>query len=181
MKPGPEDILPTYEREATAWARQRGQSLWELPVLEGCVASRGPGLAILDLGCGSGQPIAQWFVRRGDRVTGVDGAAAMMAEARMRVPQMEAIQADMRTLRLGQRFDIILAFNSFFHLSPEDQRAMFPIFAAHAAPATRLCFTAGPAHGPVWGTVGNSSVYHSSLDPSEYRSLVETHGFDVVW
>lgn len=178
---GPDDILPTYEVEAARWARERGQTLWEEPALLAAVAGRPPGLSVLDLGCGSGQPIAQWFVARGDRVTGVDGAAAMIAEIKTRVPAVEAIKADMRGLSLGRRFDVILAFNSFFHLSAGDQRAMFPVFAAHAAPGAGLLFTSGPAAGEVTGRVGDSPVYHASLAPEEYRKLLDENGFSVIW
>jgi trans-aconitate methyltransferase len=180
-RPGPEAILPTYEREAADWARGRTRDLWEAPALMAAVDGRAPGLTVLDLGCGSGEPIAQWFAARGDRVTGVDGAAAMVAELHRRVPGAEAIHADMRGLALGRRFDVILAFNSFFHLSPDDQHAMFPVFAAHAAPGATLLFTSGPAAGEAWGRVGASAVYHASLDPAEYRRLLDGHGFAEVW
>lgn len=178
---GPDDILATYAVEATLWARQRGQSLWEAPALEACVAGRGAPLQVLDLGCGSGQPIAQWFVARGDRVTGVDGCAPMLEECAARVPEVTRVLADMRGLSLGRRFDIILAFNSFFHLSMAAQRAMFPVFAAHAAPDARLLFTSGPGAGEAMGTVGNSPIYHASLAPEEYRALLDRAGFEVIW
>jgi hypothetical protein len=87
----------------------------------------------------------------------------------------------MRGLALGRRFDVILAFNSFFHLSPDDQRAMFPVFAAHAAPGATLLFTSGPAAGEAWGQVGGSAVYHASLDPAEYRACLTENGFAEVW
>ncbi|KPQ16017.1 MAG: Methyltransferase domain [Rhodobacteraceae bacterium HLUCCO18] len=180
-RPGPEAILPAYEREAPGWARDRNRTLWEAPALEAAVDARPPGLTVLDLGCGSGEPIAAWFVQRGDRVTGVDGAAAMIAEFRARVPRGEAIRADMRGLSLGRRFDVIVAFNSFFYLCPADQRAMFPVFAAHAAQEATLLFTTGPAASEAWGRVGVSDVYHASLDPGDYRTLLAENGFDVVW
>jgi ubiquinone/menaquinone biosynthesis C-methylase UbiE len=76
---GPDDILPAYEREAARWARERNRTLWEEPALSATIAGRAPGLSVLDLGCGSGEPIAAWYTARGDHVTGVDGAAAMIA------------------------------------------------------------------------------------------------------
>ncbi len=173
--------MATYEREAADWAKQRNRSLWERPALEACVAGRAPGLHVLDLGCGSGEPIARWFVERGDFVIGVDGAAAMISEIRERVPEVRAINADMRSLAMEESFNIILAFNSFFHLNEADQRAMFPVFAAHAAPGARLLFTSGPSHGEAWGTVGKSEVYHMSLAPNVYRALLNQNGFAEVW
>ncbi|MGP1356355.1 class I SAM-dependent methyltransferase [Roseicyclus sp.] len=180
-RPGPEAILPAYEREARDWARTRNRALWEEPALLAAVGGRAPGLRVLDLGCGSGQPIAEWFDRRGDAVTGVDGAAAMIAEFRARVPGAEAVLADMRGLALGPRFDVVIAFNSVFHLSPDDQRAMIAVFAAHAARDATLLFTSGPRAGEAWGRVGGSAVYHASLDPAEYRALLDGNGFDVLW
>ncbi|WP_341861644.1 class I SAM-dependent methyltransferase [Gymnodinialimonas sp. 57CJ19] len=178
---GPEDILATYGVEAAQWARQRSQDLWERPALEACVAERPAPLRVLDLGCGAGQPIAQWFVTQGHDVTGVDGVAEMLAECATRVPEMRRVMADMRGLDLAERFDIILAFNSFFHLSMVDQRAMFPTFAAHAADDARLLFTSGPDAGEAMGTVGTSPVYHASLAPDEYRALLAENGFEVIW
>jgi len=150
-------------------------------MLEALVAERAPGLRVLDLGCGAGQPIAEWFTARGDHVTGVDGAAAMVAAFRVALPGVEVIEADMRGLDLGRRFDAILAFNSFFHLSPVDQRAMFPVFARHAAPGARLLLTTGPDAGEAIGRVGCSQVYHASLAPAEYLTLFDAHGFRVCW
>jgi len=178
---GPDDILPTYDREAARWARERNRSLWEEPALQDSVAGRAPGLAVLDLGCGAGEPIAAWYAARGDRVTGVDGAAAMITEFCARLPRAEAIHADMRTLSLGRRFDVILSFNAMFHLRPADQRAMFPILAAHAAPGARLLFTSGPAAGEAVGRVGDSPVYHASLSPGDYRRALAGAGFRVLW
>ena len=83
----------------------------------------------------------------------------------------------MRTLALGRRVAGVLAWNSFFHLDHDDQRAMFAVFEAHAAPGAPLMFTSGPAHGEAIGTLEGEPLYHASLDPAEYRRLLTRHGF----
>jgi predicted TPR repeat methyltransferase len=176
---GAEDILPTYEKVAAEWPRLRGTSLFERPALDRFRAAM-PGDALLDLGCGSGEPIARYLASQGARITGVDGAAGMVAIFRERLPGHEAVHADMRGLNLGQRFDGIIAWDSFFHLSPDAQRGMFAVFAAHATPGAALMFTSGPAAGEAWGAVGGEPVYHASLDPEEYRELLDGAGFDVL-
>jgi hypothetical protein len=86
----------------------------------------------------------------------------------------------MRTLDIGRRFDGILAWDSFFHLCPEDQTAMFPVFRNLAGPHAALMFTSGPQHGSVLGEFEGEPLYHGSLDEGEYRSLLSQNGFDVV-
>jgi hypothetical protein len=80
-------------------------------------------------------------------------------------------------LALQRTFSGILAWDSFFHLCHDDQRRMFPVFRAHAAPNAALMFTSGPAHGEAIGSFGGEPLYHASLDPAEYRSLLDRNGF----
>jgi hypothetical protein len=86
----------------------------------------------------------------------------------------------MRTLSLARRFDGILAWDSFFHLCPDDQRRMFPIFRHHAAARAALMFTSGPAHGEAIGSYKGEPLYHASLDAAEYRALLSANGFEVM-
>lgn len=176
---GPEDILGTYERQARHFDAKRSRGGMEAGWLTKFAALLPDG-PILDLGCGTGAPIAEWFVARGRGVTGVDGAAAMLALAAQRMPEQDWIQADMRGLALNRQFAGLIAWNSFFHLTPHDQAAMFPIFAAHLLPGGPLMFTCGPAAGETWGQVGGEDVYHASLSPDAYRDLLDRHGFEVV-
>ena len=85
----------------------------------------------------------------------------------------------MRRLDLGERFGGIVAWDSFFHLAAEEQRAMVPRFAAHLAPGGALLFTAGPEAGEAMGTVEGSAVYHASLAPAEYAARLEAAGLDI--
>ena len=77
------------------------------------------------------------FLERGFRITGVDSSPNLVAIAKGRLPEAEWIVADMRRLDLNRQFDAVLAWHSFFHLTQEDQREMFPVFAAHTAPGAR--------------------------------------------
>jgi hypothetical protein len=99
---------------------------------------------------------------------------------RSRFPEQEWIVSDMRELSLDRRFEGLLAWNSYFHLCPDDQRSIFPIFRMHAAPGAALLFTSGPGHGEAIGTWHGEPLYHGSLDEAEYRSLLAQNGFSVV-
>ena len=179
----PEDILPTYAREAEAFAAKRNKSLFEKASLDrmlGIAPRNQAPRRLLDLGCGPGAPIATYLAERGMAITGVDGARQMVDLFAKTLPHARALHADMRTLDLGETFDAILAWNSFFHLSQDAQRAMFGIFAAHAAPNAALMFTSGTSDGETWGHAVTEDVYHASLDPDEYRALLTENGFKVL-
>ncbi|MBV0911677.1 class I SAM-dependent methyltransferase [Anianabacter salinae] len=175
----PDAILPTYDRHADDYRRLRNRSLFERRWLDRWLAHM-PGRRALDLGCGPGVPIAAYLADRRVAVTGVDGSEAMIALFRAALPRAEAIHADMRGLDLGRQFDGILAWNSFFHLSADDQRGMFDVFARHAAPGAALMFTSGPSEGEAIGDVAGAPVYHASLSPAAYRDALAGAGFDVV-
>ena len=65
-------------------------------------------------------------------MVGVDSSEVMIEMAQENFPEQSWIQADMRQMDLGQKFQGILAWDSFFHLTQDDQRAMFSIFEKHA-------------------------------------------------
>jgi trans-aconitate methyltransferase len=135
---------------------------------------------VLDIGCGMGEPVARWFIERGYRLTGVDSAPSLIAMARQRFPDEEWIVGDMRSLDLGRRFEGVLAWHSFFHLSPDDQRPMFARFAAHAGPGAPLMFTSGPEHGTAIGEWMGEPLYHGSLAPEDYGALLAANGFTIA-
>lgn len=175
-----ERIIGLYEENAEAWDRQRGRDLFEAPQLDRFVSLLAAGASILDLGCGMGEPIGRWLIERGFAVTGVDSSPSLIALARERFPEQEWIVGDMRRLALGRSFGAILAWHSFFHLSQQDQERIFPIFADHSAPGAILMFTSGPERGEAIGSWQGEPLYHSSLDPEEYRALLAANGFSVL-
>lgn len=176
-----EAIIGLYRRHAEAWARDRGEALViERAWIDRFAALLPEGGAVLDLGCGSAVPIAGHLIERGFRVTGVDTSPGLLRMARARFPEQVWIEADMRGLALGRRFDGILAWDSLFHLGHADQRAMFPVIGAHAAPGAALIFTSGPSHGVAMGEYRGEPLFHASLDPAEYRALLAAQGFAMV-
>jgi SAM-dependent methyltransferase len=173
-------IIGHYERHATAWDTDRQNGAWNDKLWHDRFIDRLTGAKILDLGCGSGRPVAQHMAGQGLHVTGVDSSPTMISLCRRRLPDHEWIIADMRELSLGRRFDGILAWDSFFHLDHDDQRRMFAVFAAHASDRAVLMFNAGPAHGEAIGSYRGDPLYHASLAPAEYADLIEQSGFAVI-
>ncbi|WP_130804248.1 class I SAM-dependent methyltransferase [Acinetobacter ihumii] len=175
-----QNIIQIYQKYGRDWTQLRGDDLYEKIWLDRFLAFLSASASVLDLGCGSGRTIAAYLIARGCQVTGVDRSEVMLDMAREHFPEQTWINADMRQFDSEQKFDGILAWDSFFHLRPEDQRAMFARFSAHAKFGTALMFTSGPRHGEAIGEMFGEPLYHASLDAEEYRALLAEYGFDVV-
>ena len=181
MNAAAEQIIALYERHAHAWDRDRGRVLGvEKTWLDRFTAVLPQGASVLDLGCGSGEPIARSLIESGFEVAGVDASPTLISLCRDRFPGREWLVADMRSLALGRRFQGLNAWDSFFHLPHDDQRHMFSIFRAHLALGAALLFTSGPSHGETIGNYQGEPLYHASLAEAEYRSRLDANGFEVI-
>ncbi|MCR6499277.1 class I SAM-dependent methyltransferase [Shinella sp. CPCC 101442] len=169
-----------YERHAATFDRIRGRGLLEKTWLARFTAPLAAGAAILDLGCGSGEPMAASLIEGGFAVTGVDSSETLIGLCRTRHPKADWHVADMRLFATEKTFAGVLAWHSFFHLTPADQRAMFPRFAAMTERGGMLMFTSGTAHGVAIGNFVGEPLYHASLDAGEYRALLAENGFVVL-
>jgi SAM-dependent methyltransferase len=174
-------IAAHYERHASDWDADRRRSGWnDKKWHDHFIALLRKGASVLDLGCGGGVPVAGNVVTHGMRVTGVDSSPSLISLCRERLPGQEWIVADMRGVRLGRTFEGILAWDSYFHLKPNDQRSMFELFAAHAGHGAILMFNTGAALGEAIGSYRGDPLYHASLDSGEYRKLLARHDFELI-
>lgn len=163
------DHLAVYDAVAEDWDAGRTEVGAEGPWLGRLLDVLPRKARVLDVGCGSGRPIAAAMLAAGHRVTGLDFAPAMIDLARRWFPQGDWRLADMRKLDLRGGFDAVIAWDSFFHLTPDEQRAVLPRLATALEPGGWLLFTSGPAAGEAWGQVAGRDVWHASLDPDDYR------------
>jgi SAM-dependent methyltransferase len=183
MKDMADRVIDHYERHAREWDADRNRYVdpWnDKPWHDRFVSFLPANAKIFDLGCGSGSPVATYMAERGLHITGVDSSPTLLSLCRQRLPDHEWLGGDMRFLRLPRRFDGVLAWDSLFHLTPDDQRRMFNVFARHAAQSAVLMFNSGPAHGESVGTYRGDVLYHASLSPEEYTALLGSIGFEVV-
>jgi SAM-dependent methyltransferase len=175
-----EQVIDLYERRANSWVADRQRtSFAERTWIERFMSLIPPGVPLLDVGCGSGEPIARFLIEHGFDVFGVDSSETMISLCRGKFPERTWWVADMRNLSLKRTYGGIIAWDSLFHLSPDNQRQMIPTFREHAASNAALLFTSGPSHGEVIGSLQGEALYHASLSADEYRSLLCDNGFVV--
>jgi SAM-dependent methyltransferase len=169
-----------YQHKADQFDRDRGKSLFEKHWLDRFLENLPAGGKILDLGCGSGEPIAAYLINQGFQLTGVDYAPAMIELAQQRFPDQCWLVQDMRNLVLDGPFDGVISWNGSFHLNPDEQRRFIPQISSLVAPGGRVLLTVGHEPGEVTGMVAQEIVYHASLAEDEYRRLLSRAGFRQI-
>jgi cyclopropane fatty-acyl-phospholipid synthase-like methyltransferase len=169
-----------YNSNAEEFDQQRLKNLYEKKWLDLLLNELKEGDEILDVGCGAGEPIARYFIEKGMKVTGVDFSTEMIRLAAKRFPQNEWFVQDMRELKLNRKFKAIIAWNSFFHLTQDDQLLTFSLFHKHLLDDGIILLTVGHEKGEITGRVNNNEVYHSSLSPEGYKELIKRYNLTII-
>lgn len=180
IRADPEAVRDVYDRQADVFGRIRHGSTMEDGWIRRFTDALPRGAEVLDLGCGTGDPVARRLLALDCKVTGADFSARMLGIAAQNLPEATWIQADMRHLSLARDFDGIVAWHSFFHLTIPDQRQAMPRILSHLRPGGLLLMTLGLEEGEVTGHVEDEPVYHASLSEAEYRDILDQAGMMVI-
>jgi SAM-dependent methyltransferase len=106
----------------------------------------GPGSRVLDVGSGTGRPVAARLAAAGHRVTGLDVSPRMVELARAQVPEASFELADVRTWPCPARsWDAICAFFSLLTMPRHELDATLARLAAWLVPGGRLALATVPA------------------------------------
>ena len=93
----------------------------------------GPDATMLELGAGGGS--LAFHLKRHFRVTLTDRAPAMLAVSQATNPECEHLPGDMRSLRLGREFDVVLVHDAITYATePADVQATLRTAALHCRP-----------------------------------------------
>lgn len=173
-------VYELYDEITNWFDSNRNKGLMEREYLEILINKIPEKGKILDLGCGSGEPIAKFLIEKHFTLYGVDGSKNMIELCKQRFPNHKWFVADMSILDLKEKFDAIIAWDSFFHLTQDQQRHMFNIFRNHINNDGILLFTSGTDNGEVVSKMNGRDIYHSSLSTNEYRALLKEYDFEEI-
>ena len=138
-----------------------------------------PGAVILDLGCGSGVPIAEVLLEDGFDVYGVDASPTLVAAFRERFPNAAVVcESVEHSTFFDRRFDAAVAVGLMFLLNESTQRALIRRIASVLHPAGQFLFSA-PLQRCTWADslTGRESL---SLGAEAYRAALAESGLTVI-
>jgi SAM-dependent methyltransferase len=173
------EIAKAYDAVVDAYASVRSPTVGVSHVDRLC--DRLPeGSSVLDVGCGTGIPLASHLVDRGFRIHGLDISPRMLEKARESIPGASFELADILSWTATRPYDGILAWDTLFHLPPREHLPALTNLHHALVPGGTALLTFGGSKGEIRSTMLGREFYYSSLSPEEYTEALERIGFDVV-
>lgn len=170
----PGDLSHGYDAAAADYAARRNPQIGVAEVAH-WAASMPAGAAVLDVGCGTGVPLAKTLIDAGLDVWALDASPRMAAAFRRNFPGVPVVcEAVERSDLFARRFDAVIAWGLLFLLDPEAQAAAVRNMAQALHPAGRLLFTS-PADACEWTDV-LTRTRSVSLGREAYRELLSSAG-----
>ncbi|WP_432745295.1 class I SAM-dependent methyltransferase [Streptomyces sp. JH002] len=138
---------------------------------------------ILDVGCGSGVPVARVLTDAGYRVTGIDISATQIRRAREHVPGAEFAVGDATTASFAPAsFDAVVSLYALIHIPLPEQPPLLRNIAGWLRPGG--CFVATTGHGAWSGTQenwlgGGAPMWWGHADAATNRAWITGAGLAV--
>ncbi len=176
----PEDTGRQYDRIAEWWDCQQDGSTTGLAYVRRTIlfaANRGKAL---DVGCGSGGRIIDTLTDASLQVVGLDVSETMLRLARKRHPGAQFIHADICTWQPPETYDVVIAWDSTFHVPKTEQGHVVAKLCDAVAPGGAILFTAGGIDGEITGAMNGQKFYYSSLSDAAYLHIINDRGCKCI-
>lgn len=138
---------------------------------------------VLDIGCGSGVPVARELTAAGHHVTGVDISEVQIRRARELVPQGTFINADATSLEFAaESYDAAVSLYALIHIPLDEQQQLLGKIASWLRPGGWFLCTTG--HTSWTGTDdnwldGGAPMWWSHTDAATYSAWLGSVGLTV--
>ena len=169
----------SYNEIAKKWNDHREKTNVEKIIIEFASKIKHKG-NILDIGCGTGFPIAKYLSDNSFSVTGIDISEEQIEIANSKkIDSAEFYVCDFFNFIPDKKYDGIIAFDSFFHFPKERQKEIYNKVSGWMETGAYLLFTHGKNENETEGEMYGKSFYYSSLDTNDVKKLLLENNLNV--
>ena len=168
----------SYNKIAREWSNARAGFFGrEREYLDLVLEAAPEGATILDLGCGSGRPMAEYAVSRGRRIIGVDQSEAMLDLARAGMPGERWILAPIESHDMSSGYQGAIIWDSLFHIPRAEHAGILGKVVRGLPAGGRLMVTVGgSAHPSFTDVMFGQPFYYDSNTPTETEGILKGLG-----
>ncbi len=136
---------------------------------------------VLDVGCGAGIPTANFLVKKGIKVTGIDLSDTMLRLARENVPNAEFIKKDINEINFDENiFDGVVSVYTLFHLPKKNHFLIFKKLYEILKPGGILLINTGVSESEGTSNFFGVPMFWSNYEPKTTLELVKKAGFSII-
>jgi RimJ/RimL family protein N-acetyltransferase len=171
----PEQVAASYDQIADRWLDVSTYGFRQVERAIAFVKHKG---VALDVGCGTGRCL-NLLTRYGFATDGVDASAEMIALARRHHPEARLFQADICGWELPRPYDLIVAWDSVWHVPLDRQAAVLSKLCRGLSAGGVFVFSAGGTDGPEEKRDAGMGVpmYHATLGISKTLQVLADAGY----
>jgi len=170
-----------YEHHATTFIRCRSKGIDGVgaPEVRQWARALPRNAAVLDVGCGTGDPISKMLKDEGLTVYGMDASPSMVQGFKQNFPDSPvACEAVEDSSFFNKQFDAIIAWGLMFLLPEEIQEVVIRKMADALFAGGKLLFTA-PAQKMNWKDA-ITEIESTSLGTEGYKALLTASGLSLI-
>lgn len=171
-----QQISTHYDAIAHLWDEEQTDSSYGIEALMLAMSMCGEHKVrrtALDIGCGSGGRMIKALEQHSFQVTGIDCSASMLEIAHRRHPAAMFIHADIITWNTSEHYDLILAWDSLFHLPYQEQEHVLLKLISLLKHDGIMLFTFGDDIGEHISEWHDRPFYYSSLGVEKNMEILQ--------
>jgi SAM-dependent methyltransferase len=170
----PDETGENYNRIAEWWIKaQMKNSEYGMEYVRKAIKYTKEKSKVLDLGCGGTGRTIDEFIKHDFTVTGIDVSSEMIRLAKLRHPNVHFVRADFISWDIEESFDLIIAWDSIFHVPREQQEEATVKMCRLLNPGGILLFTAGPYAGEASGKMEGVLFEYGTIGYRGYLDVIE--------
>lgn len=169
-----------YDKIAQWWNDRHFDSSYGVEQFEKAVGFARESGAALDVGCGVGGRFVRILQSKGYKITGLDVSKEMIRLASLNHPQEDFIHQDICSWETSKTFDLIVAWDSIFHLPLNMQKPVVTKLCQFLADDGVLIYTFGDGSGGGTSEWRGDTFYYSTIGINENIQTLLDNGLSLM-
>jgi SAM-dependent methyltransferase len=132
---------------------------------------------VIDLGCGTGRPMAEEVISRGYRVIGIDQSSEQIKKAAERFPEQRWVLSSIETYEFNDGFDAAIIWDSLFHIERSYHEPILRKVVERLPSGGRVMLTVGGSEHPAFTDVMfGQEFFYDSNSPEKTLNIIKNLG-----